>query len=394
MNNAMTKLNIDRSGSTKLNYLAAVAVCMAPIFAPYKFMGPISIANAFLIIISLLIIVSQKKIVIHVPLFFLVIIHAGLSFLAFYTLEYNTGLLSMLRSIIMTFIISLSFMQLIPFYEKKSFFHVLSTISIICGSFLLFQFLNINRGIIPYDGRLFEGLVEGYTWSASVTYRRVNSFFSEPSYFAIYFLPVMALMLMREKKVSAVICWLLLFISTSTLGVLGSSILILGYTLFEKKAKGLVLLTLGLITVVLVLKTMDLSWFMKFNLDKINNLSENSQIRIVGYLEYFKELPIINQLIGVGFFQLSNYFRSYGLFNYSNAFILILINHGILGLMAFFLFLLSLFKKNNMKGRVFLLIFIMISAIDSFIYSSNFYYVLYFAIVFSDSKSMKQIRII
>lgn len=51
-----------------------------------------------------------------------------------------------------------------------------------------------------------------------------------------------------------------------------------------------------------ILKTIDLSWFMKFNLDKINNLSESSQIRIMGYLEYFRELPIINQFIGVGFF--------------------------------------------------------------------------------------------
>lgn len=190
----------------------------------------------------------------------------------------------------------------------------------------------------------------------------------------------------------AIVCWLILFISTSTLGVLGSVILILVYTLFNKKIRELAVILAGIIIVVSILKTIDLSWFMKFNLDKINNLSESSQIRIMGYLEYFRELPIINQFIGVGFFQLSNYFSNYGLYNYSNSFILILINHGIIGLIAFFVFLLYLFKKNNMLGRIFLLIFIMISAIDSFIYSNNFYYVLYFVIIFSDSERIKEIR--
>lgn len=196
----MNKLYVYKSGPTILNYLAAIAICVGPILAPYKFMGPLSIGNVIIIIVSLLIILAQRKIVIYPPLFLLFIIHSCLSFLAYFTLNYNSGLQSMFWSIIMTFIISTSFMQLIPFYEKKIFFNVISFIAVVCGVFLLFQFLSINRGVIPYNGKLFEELVEGYNWSASVTYRRANSFFSEPSYFSIYFLPIMALMLIREKR--------------------------------------------------------------------------------------------------------------------------------------------------------------------------------------------------
>ncbi|TXK77947.1 O-antigen ligase family protein [Paenibacillus sp. N3.4] len=378
--------------SNSINYLAAFSICLMPILGPYKLIGPFSIGIIFLVLVAVLSIIIKKTLSINLPLFFILIVHCFLSFLSYFSLDYNEGILSMFWSILMALTSSLALMQIVPFYEKKSFLRVLTFLSIVCGSFMVYQFIVINQGGIPYNGKLFGELAKGYTWSDSVTYLRMNSFFSEPSYFAIFFLPLMAFMFINEKKTYAIICCLLLFLSTSTLGILGSIIVILMYALIKKNYKIIVVLLILGIIIVFCVQILNIEWLLRNNLNKIATTNENSQIRFIGYLEYFWELPIVNQFLGVGFSQLSNYFSNYGLYNYSNTFVIVLINYGILGLIAFIFFIIWLFKVTTDDGKIFLGIMVIISAIDSFIYSNNFYYVVFYILVFSKSSVIQNTK--
>lgn len=375
-----------------INYLTALAISLTPILGPYKLIGPFSIGITFLAIVAVISIIQRRGMVINPPLLVLLVIHCFLSLLAYFTLDYNNGLMSMFWSIIMATITSLAFMQLLTFYEKNSFLKVISLLTLICGGLLIYQFIIINQNRIPFDGKLFESLVSGYSWSSAVTYRRMNSFFSEPSYFSIYVLPVMAIMLINKRYWFAILCCILLFVSTSSLGILGSIMVIFMYSIIIRKYKVIIFFMIGLTTIIIFMQFLNFDWLLKYNLEKIYKLDQNSQVRIFGYIQYFWELPVINQFLGVGFSQLSNYFSHYGLFNYSNAFILILINHGIIGLLAFVAFLILLFKKTSREGKIFLGILVMISSIDAFIYSSNFYYVLFFVLGFSSTEYNRTLK--
>lgn len=376
---------------TLMCYMAAIAICLLPILGPYKFVGSVSIGLVFLLVVALVSIFIKRSISINKPIILLLIIHSLLSVVSFYTLKYNSGLMSMFWGIIVAFITCLSFMQILSFYEKKSFLRVLCILSIICGGFLVYQFISINLGNIPHNGKFFSELVTGYSWSSSVEYRRPNSVFSEPSYFAIYFLPILALMLLKNKYTIAIICSLLLFLSTSTLGILGSILVICIYSIIKGKYKVLILFFVIFSFLFVSIQYLNIDWLLKYNLTKISSVNQDSGIRMTGYVKYFFELPLVNQIVGVGFFQLSNYFKDYGLFNYSNAFVLVLINQGVLGIVAFISFLLWLLKKTTVEGRLFLAILVIISSIDAFIYSNNFYYILFYVLVFSNKLKSREL---
>jgi hypothetical protein len=380
-----TEILVEKSVYNKpiiINYLAAIAICLTPILGPYKFIGPFSVDVILLLIVASIAIIKNKALTINIPLFFIVGTHSFLSFLAFFTLDYNPGIMSMFWSIIMVCISSFAFMQIVPFYEKKSFIRIISFVSVICGGVLLYQFVLINLGKIPFNGKIFTDLVDGYKWSESVTYRRPNSLFSEPSYFAIFFLPLMGFMLILNKYWKAFLCIVLLFLSTSSLGIIGSVIVIVMFSIVKRQYSAFVFFGIIVIVMANLVQFLDIGWLLKFNLERIGNINQDSQIRFVGYLEYYWTLPILNQLVGVGFFQLSNYFSDYGLYNYSNAFILILINHGLLGFIFYIGLIIWFFRNISNEGKLFLGIFIIISAIDAFIYSSNFYYVLFYLFAF------------
>ncbi|PIC63988.1 hypothetical protein CSV79_08695 [Sporosarcina sp. P13] len=240
-------------------------------------------------------------------------------------------------------------MQHIHFFELKTFLKVITFISLIISAFLFYQLSIVAVGGIPHNGVLFKSLIEENSWSKS--YMRPNSFFSEPSYLAIYLLPVIGLLLNYQKYLLVLFFYSVLILSTSTLGIVGGGIILILYTVLNRKVKLLILTIIILfLFYVIAIKYFDLEWLMQFNIDKTVNIQDRSQIRVAGYLEYFELIPTFNQIIGVGFGQLSNYFKAYNLANYSNAFVLMLINFGIIGFLTYVLFIMWSFLKSKKEG--------------------------------------------
>lgn len=369
-------------------YIAAITISLFPILTPYKLLGPVSVGLVILILGATLCMFVSKKIYIYFPLVILVTVHSFLSVIALFSLPEITGTETIVWSIMVALLISFFIMQPIQFFDLEIFMKVLIFVSIIISAFLIYQLSVVTLGGIPHDGVIFEGLVDEDNWSNS--YIRPNSFFSEPSYLAIYLLPIIVLLLNNRKYILALFFYVIILLSTSTLGIIGGFVILLVYMFLNKKVK-LLFLTSGILLLLyfISIKYLNLSWLVEFNFNKTINIQERSQLRIFGYIEYFDLIPTFNQIIGVGFNQLGNFFKVYNLANYSNAFVLVLINFGIIGFVTYLLFIFSLFLKSNKEAILFVLILVLISLVDAFIYSANFYYILYFIFVYSKFKPFK-----
>lgn len=374
-------------------FISAITICLYPILAAYKFVASFSIGLTLMIIVGFLCVIYSRKIFFNVPFLILLGIHSILSIVAYFYINDKTGTESIIWSIIMTFISSIALMQIVPFYQEQIMLRVLIPISLIVSIFLVYQLFVIMTGEVPYNGRLFTELSNGYTWSASVTYMRPNSFLSEPSYYAIYMFPILAMLLKNKHYFLSIFLFITLILSTSSLGIVGGFLILLIYSLVNKSILKFGSILLGIVLLlIVVIDLFNLHWLLNFNLNKIMNLQDNSGIRLTGYIDYFSLLPLFNQIIGVGFGQLANYFNSFNLANYSNAFVLILINFGIIGLISYVLYFLFSIVNEKKEGYIFIFILFVISCVDAFIYSANFFYILYFIFIFL-KRGTKSIRI-
>jgi O-antigen ligase len=114
-------------------------------------------------------------------------------------------------------------------------------------------------------------------------------------------------------------------------------------------------------------------------------------MRLGGQLYLFDYLPPVNKFIGVGINQLQNYFiyKSQSVHNYSNSFIIVLINTGILGLIIYVLFLVFVgIRAIDNKTTDYFIIFVLIAVVDYFIFNPFFYYVLTF--IFLNNRSLER----
>lgn len=376
-----------------LNHIVAFIVCIYPIVAPYKVIGPFSIDTVLLMIVSTLLIFKRQKILINTTFISIFIMHMILSFIAYFTVPYNKGVMSMFYSIGINLITIFCISQVFYSIKREIWYKYTVIISIVCGAFLIYQIIMMNMKIIPHDGQLFENLVSGYSWSNAVTYMRPNSLFMEPSYFAIFMLPIFELMLIEKKYKSASLYAFLMFISTSSLGILGTIIIIFIHTLVKKDYKIVLISLITLMVGFILLNYLDMQWIIVNNLEKIHNMNSESKIRIIGYLSYFEKLPYINQFIGVGFGQMGNYFSGYRIENYSNAFVLILMNFGIIGAILYIGLYIYIYIKSSDEGKIFVLILLMISCIDGTIYNSNYYYLMFYILMYFNKSKYLSIKI-
>ena len=112
--------------------------------------------------------------------------------------------------------------------------------------------------------------------------------------------------------------------------------------------------------------------------------NKEDNLRITGYISYYKQIPFINKFLGVGLFQLANYFDSIGtnIKNYGNTYVYGLMSHG---LISFFLMIrmhIRLFYDSKIvRVTIFWAIFVLVCMVDGWEFSYKYYYVLTFIMV-------------
>ena len=97
-------------------------------------------------------------------------------------------------------------------------------------------------------------------------------------------------------------------------------------------------------------------------------------------------------MFGVGISQLQNYFleHGYNLSNYSNSFVLTIINSGIIGLIVLMIFLIYLLKislKN--KSLIFFIILFFTLLVDSILIGYRFYWLCMYIFLFKPKEENK-----
>lgn len=368
-------------------FICAISLVLLPLLAPYKFFGPFSASHILLIIAYLFSILYTKRIYFIKSLFFLFFIHSILSMGAYFIRIEEISTDQIPISLIYILINIILIMQVIKSTPKTYFIKSALIIGILSSIFLCYQYVLVFFNINPPDGKLpFLIFKETSGWANidvnNIYMRRVHSFFPEPSYFAIFILPLLAYTLSKNKVFISMFFLVSLFLSTSSLGIIvGLLLLILKFLKIENlKKKKKFLLVLSLIFIFFILfNNLDI---FNYNTEKIQNLGVNSDIRLIGYLDYFFILPDIFQIIGVGSNQFVYYFEEYNLKNYSNAFVISLLNFGFLGFFALVIFIITRYMRYK-QSRSFIIIFFIICCVDAFLYNMYFFYILSYIYIFS-----------
>ena len=184
--------------------------------------------------------------------------------------------------------------------------------------------LNYESGMLASD--LIESNIDNVVRGQLF---RPSSFFIEPAFYSMYCLPWLSIVLAQRKMLlPALIVSLSVVLSTSTMGILISTILWIVYfffrggTFWNKMKIGLIFVFFSII----VTRFFDMSDVINSLLIKQNQLDNLQKtgsltLRVVRGWECFKQLDIIHQLLGCGFGNLSVYFFEHGvktIYDYSN----------------------------------------------------------------------------
>lgn len=391
-------LNIESIGSKnhtsviRRRKISAFILSVLPIFSPYAIWGsiPLNFMLLGLILFYFFIINMKLKINMAFPIILLWVFHLILSLIStfFYTFD-----ISLINSLIFISISIVTISILWSFCDFDTFTTYANLIGFISCIFLFIQAIFLVMGAEAPSGKLVGLELLDYSSFVSTTWGfRLNSFFQEPSYFAIYILPLLAINLKKSNWKLATFYTIALLLSSSSLGILGAIFIIFYYLLFENKNIKSFLLFITLFFVIHLAFYYTVGFYntsINRSMEKIMYLHEYSSIRFLGQINMFMLLPFYHQLFGVGVNQMQNYFSAMGYFvhNYSNSFVITLINTGTIGFIVYICFIVfSYFKSKSNKKEIFIFIFILIASVDYLIYNAFFFYLLAFIYLKNESR--------
>ena len=265
---------------------------------------------------------------------------------------------------------------------------------ICCGYAAIQIIVTISGGTAPLGQLPIFEVSSG--WVSESWGFRFNSLFSEPSYFAIYLLPLFIYNFMKNNWLKVILFVSFIILSSSSLGIISLGVvLILRFFSSDFPAKDkfkflMIILAAIIFANMLMNKVPTIQVFVNRSYDKISEIFRDSSnggfmedVRLGGYLNLFNKLPVKEQIFGVGNAQLQNYFAEHGIYiyNYSNSFVLSVLNFGLLGFVTFIIFLGNLFFIScKRKTVLFWLVLIITFSVDSLLFSYRYYWLVYFVL--------------
>lgn len=279
--------------------------------------------------------------------------------------------------------------------ERNKFFVYVEYIALFAAIVVIWQFIAGNIGIRAWNGRL-PGLPLGKydSWSGYIDKNtgdiRPCGIFQESSYVGIYFLVAFANAIMGNKLYKALLFAAVLFMSSSMIAVFGCLIVTVYLMVFGKKLgisnktiKRLMIFVVVAMLLFILLITYSESVRSTFlyihrrttniEADLNRERSNSAQIRILGNIDKFPDYQLWQKLFGVGTAQYASYFN---VISYSNVFVTLTLNHGILGICCFIVCLISLHKRIPTYNKAFFLITMIIFATDLQWFNWYFFYML------------------
>ena len=374
--------------------IASFLIAISPIIAPYAlgkiplftFLGLIYLVFIFFYNKSFIIKINIKEIS-YFSLTNLVLILALVNIFFLYDNAnlINGIILLSLNSIIFYFLWQNSKFTLVVSFAKK--------IGYICGVFAIYQIIVLLSGGVVPNGKLpFLDVVSGQGWIVETWGFRINSFFSEPSYFAIYLIPLFAYSIKSLELKNSIIFGFLIVISSSSLGIL-SMIVVIIVNLFDTKNNIkdklrtiLLILFFVILGFIIIENNSNIKIMTYRSMDKIVKTNKND-IRLTGYINYLSEYGPRELTIGVGLGQFQNYFMEKGihLYNYSNSLVMIILQFGIVGTLFAICYYFYIAKISiSKRSLVFFIILMLAMLVDYIIFNIRYFYLLYFILYYED----------
>ena len=296
---------------------------------------------------------------------------------------------SLILAIIMLLVGVVVYLPVMHESDKLITYYCFVAVAYICCIVAFYQFFATITGATYFSGR-FEFLELDSSvvdWMPGSFGFRFNSLFSEPSYFAIYMLPIFAFSLKNNHYINSIFFGIGIILSSSSMGILCLPALVMYELVFKKGMlkrdyKSIIIIgVLVLIVVNIFQKNENIIGVLHRSTNKIERINSDGDSRLFGGIELYSELPSKESLFGVGLAQMANYFEMHGksIPNYANTPVTILINCGAVGFLCLLIFYFRVFSislKNNNLSFFFLLV--AISCADPLIYNQRFYHLIYF----------------
>lgn len=386
-----------------IRFLAMFPVLMT-ILEPYAFTdgGGLLICDVLVILLAICLVVS-RTIQFHKGLFTLLIIDFLLTIISFLLTNSNQTNIFLALKVFVTFTLYLMAYSSIWSYDiKETFLKVAEIAGLVCAILAILQFCFASLGFEFYDGKLFFPLSEGSYFGGlhdrNTQDLRVHSFFEEPSYLGIFELPVTVYLFQYKKFIKAIICAISCIASGSMIGVIGLIICVIALLLADNdiqkntKLKIVIILILGILGLIYVYNSnVSFRNLIDYYIERISTIQLSSQRadssfsqRIIGNVGLFQEYKPINKIIGVGFNQYSLYFGIYK--DYSNDFVSNLLNFGYIGILCMIITIWMMLKNVSPHGRIFLLILVLVLAVDHSWFSALFFYLFSWVVINTDKR--------
>ena len=252
-------------------------------------------------------------------------------------------------------------------------------LGIIASLFVIWQrFMGILTGSFPTDFFLpwFEINRDIETFSKD----RPSAFFTEPAHFCIFLLPVVYTTLLYKNFLLSAFFSFAILCSGSTTGFLMIVILLVIHIIENKsshKWRNILLLLFGS-GVLYYLLMVFFPQIILENLDKVEGVQEgNSDMRLLGPLDYFWIFDEFEQFFGITLNQLEDFGKArlnlYEMKNFSNGALFMLLSYGFIGFFFLLLFIIRLWKRcPSTKG--YLAVFMGILCSDQILFNCHFMY--------------------
>lgn len=240
----------------------------------------------------------------------------------------------------------------------------------------------LDDSLVFYPERSFENWTDRYQW-----YFRPSSFFLEPSYYALFTIPALALFAMDEESKSPISFGLLILtyvLSSANSGIIAAIVVTAAFVCFRKKtATDYLVISLVLLVAVVYLPFNRIEWMESAVSRLIDGGSIGNRV-FRGFISYSLMDPY-HQIVGVGLNNLGSYLGYCGLetgfdsdgLNYCASWLQTLNCSGVIGFLFLALFMSRLFLRcHGHVSRTLCVLLAVVMAYESILFSYRFAFLL------------------
>ena len=365
----------ERIGSGRVDKLFSISLVLLPFLYQYKGIGEI-VSLGELIVAALM---AIELLMDHFKLY-----NLNNSLLAFYLISLGSTILCVgksyfVMSAAMTVFFRLVFYAIVVVVARRHFllhtaFRIYTVAVFAFSLYLIIQFVYhyVTDNFLPiYLRYSWQFPPEAREENLSILYRwnyRASSLFLEPSYYTLYVLPSICILLFKDRRsrlelITLLVAVIAIALSTASSGIGGLFVVFIIFVSKRSSNKSLHRFVFRSLVIIGFIVGMVL--FFAYS-DKVlitvgrilNGGSFNN--RITRGLLVFARLPVFHQLFGVGINNLEPYIEYYGLYtafdeanlNYSASVVQTLNYSGVVGLFSLFVFLVYYWKYSRCKRTV------------------------------------------